>query len=97
MALALKTNLKEYGSSDVRNAISFALTSASAQANQRFKYYATLCQKFEQKFNLNSDEFMVKFENGDIGDDQEYFDWYAAKHGLDIWHKRHKILSGVSV
>ena len=97
MALALKTNLQEYANNDVRNVVSFALTSASAQAKQRYIYYASLCEKFEQKFSLNSNEFMQKFENGDIGDDQEYFDWYAAKRGLDIWHERQVILEGISV
>lgn len=97
MTLALKTDLRDYRSSAVRNVVSFALTSASVQANQRFKYYKTLCQEFEQEFSLNSDEFMQKFESGELGDEREYFDWYAAKRGLDIWHARREILSGVSV
>ena len=97
MGLALKTDLSEYKNSEVRNAVSFALTSAYAQANQRFKYYATLCRQFEQEFKLSSSEFMQKFENGEVGDEEQYFDWYAAKRGFDIWHERREILSGVSV
>ena len=97
MALALKTNLSEYKNREVRNAVSFALTSAYAQANQRFKYYTTLCHQFEEEFKLSSREFTQKFENGEVGDEQQYFDWYAAKRGLDIWRERREILSGVSV
>jgi len=97
MVLALKTNLSEYRSGDVRDVVSFALTFAYAQANQRFKYYARLCKEFEQEFKITSKEFMQKFENGEIGDEKEYFDWYAAKRGLDIWRERREILSGVSV
>ncbi len=97
MTLALKTDITGYRHNNIRRAISYALTSSAAQANQRLKYYATLCHQFEQKFGLTSAEFMQKFDAGDLGDAQEYFDWYAAKRGLDIWHERREILSGVSV
>ena len=33
---------------------------------------------------MSSDEFMRRFEAGELGDDAIYFDWYAAKCGLDI-------------
>ncbi len=57
-------------------------------ANKHVKY-ANRCRAFEHKFGMTSDEFMQKFEAGTIGDDQDYFDWYAAKSGLDIWRKQH--------
>ena len=40
---------------------------------------------------------MQRFEAGQLGDEAQYFDWYAAKRGLDIWDRRFRILSGVSV
>ncbi len=46
---------------------------------------------------MTSDEFMRQFESGNLGDDQECFDWYAAKRGLNIWRERRDILAGVSV
>ena len=97
MTLALKTDLTGYKKGDIRNAVSYALTSAAAQARQRFEYYANLCKQFEMRFGMTSDEFVEKFDSGVLGDDQEYFDWYAAKRGMDIWRARSDILSGVSV
>ena len=35
---------------------------------------------------------MEKFEYGEFGDDEDFFDWYAAKRGLDIWNKKLEIL-----
>ena len=32
---------------------------------------------------MSSDEFMQRFEAGELGDDAVYFNWYAAKRGLD--------------
>ncbi len=46
---------------------------------------------------MDSDLFMEKFEAGKLEDDSEFFDWYAAKRGLDIWNKRLKIISSIDV
>lgn len=97
MTLAIKTKLSGYEQGDIRNAVSYALNSASAHARQRFEYYSSLCQDFENQYGMTSDEFIQRFDAGDLGDDQEYFDWYAAKRGMDIWRVRREILSGVSV
>jgi hypothetical protein len=97
MTLALKTDLSGYKKGEILNAVSYALTSSAAHARQRYEYYAQLCHEFEQRFNITSDEFVHKFDSGVLGDDQEYFDWYAAKRGMDIWRARRDILSGVTV
>jgi hypothetical protein len=41
--------------------------------------------------------FMEKFEAGTIGDESEFFDWFAAKRGLDFWNKRLKIISAIDI
>ena len=46
---------------------------------------------------MTSVKFLEKFDSGKLGDDQEFFDWYAAAHGLNLWRERYEILSGVSV
>jgi hypothetical protein len=97
MALAIKTNLSGYLKRDIRSVVAFALDSAASQARQRFEHYSGLCGVFEQRYSLGSDEFLLKFEAGELGDESDYFDWYAAKHGLDIWQRRYEILSGISV
>ncbi len=33
---------------------------------------------------MDSDTFMEKFDSGELGDDDDFFDRYAAKNGLDI-------------
>jgi len=46
--------------------------------------YQTICQQFEQKYNMTSDEFMLKFESGELEDSPDYFDWFAAKRAIDV-------------
>jgi hypothetical protein len=46
---------------------------------------------------MTSAKFMEQFEAGKLGDEQEFFDWYAAVRGLNLWRERYEILSEVSV
>jgi hypothetical protein len=32
---------------------------------------------YENEFNYSSDEFSIKFDNGELGDDEVFFEWYA--------------------
>ena len=97
MNLEVKTNKSRYEKRSIRNAVSFALNSAASNAHQRFEHYASICKKFEKKYKLTSAKFMEQFDAGKLGDEQEFFDWYAAARGLNLWRERYEILSGVSV
>jgi hypothetical protein len=97
MNLSVKTNTSRYEKGSIRNAVSFALNSASSNARQRFEHYAGICKAFEKKYKMTSDKFLEQFDAGKLGDDQEFFDWYAAVRGLTVWRERHEILSGASV
>ena len=97
MNLAIKTDQSNYEKGSVRDAVSFALSSAATHASQRYEHYLDICKKFEKKYKLTSIKFMEQFDAGNLGDDQELFDWYAAVRGLNLWRERYEILSGVSV
>ncbi len=34
-------------------------------------------RKFEEQYGLSSDEFYAKWENGQLGDDTDFFEWFA--------------------
>ncbi len=66
-------------------------------ASAQHTYFERACRTFEQQHQMSSEEFMQQFESGALGDEAIYFDWYAAKRGLDLWERRFRILSGVEV
>ena len=92
MDIALKIRQPEFSASEVRDAVDHAI-----RAETRRDYYEETCRTFEQEYTMSSDEFLARFEAGDLGDDAAYFDWYAAKRGFDLWEKHYRILSGVSL
>ena len=97
MNLSVRTNESRYEKGSVRNAVSFALNTASVNARQRFEHYAGICKTFEKKYKMTSEKFLEQFETGKLDDDLEFFDWYAAARGLNLWRERYEILSGASV
>ncbi|AKB37843.1 hypothetical protein MSSAC_3253 [Methanosarcina siciliae C2J] len=82
---------------EVSEVIRAALDQNERVAKYKIKKYSGICENFENKYKMDSDHFMEKFDSGDLGDDDDFFDWYAAKRGLDIWNKKLKILSGIQI
>jgi len=82
---------------EVRKVVSSALRKEAELADARRAYFERGCRAFEQQYQMSSEELMRQFESGALGDDAEYFDWYAAKRGLHLWERRFRILSGVQV
>ena len=37
---------------------------------------------FEKRYEMFSGEFVDKFERGELGDDQDYFEWWGLVKGL---------------
>lgn len=50
-------------------------------------FYKRALKDLEQKYNLSTRAFVKKFEAGQMGDDADYFDWYAFAKLLDQWQK----------
>jgi hypothetical protein len=97
MAISLSIETNEFTSTEVRQAMAFALQSEIEQAALRRDYFQQLCAAFEQRYGMASDMFLARFEDGELGDDLDWFDWYAAKRGHDLWSRRLRILRGVSL
>jgi hypothetical protein len=39
-------------------------------------------KQFEEKYHATSSEFQKKFDNGELGDSQDYFEWWGLIKGL---------------
>ena len=83
----------EHSSAEIRKVLNDALLQQTKLADIRRAYFARLCKTFEQQHRITSDDFLQQFESGSLGDEAVYFDWYAAKRGLDLWQHRFHILS----
>ena len=54
--------------------------------------YKREMEKFEEIYSLKSEEFIKKFNNGEMGDDLDFFEWYASVDSYNRVEKRQKFL-----
>jgi len=50
-------------------------------------FYKSALKELEQKHQLNTRTFLKKFESGQVGDESDFFDWYAFAKLLERWRK----------
>lgn len=50
-------------------------------------FYNKAVKEFEQKYHLTTRAFLKKFESGRMGDEADYFDWYALAMLLSQWQR----------
>lgn len=50
-------------------------------------FYKKAVKKFEKKYGLSTHTFLKKFDAGQLGDEVDFFDWYAFAKLLYQWQK----------
>ena len=87
------TILTGYAEEEINEVIDESITSRLEFAQRRLATYQASCAAFEQQHNMSTQEFLDKFESGALGDQQEWFDWYAAAEGKTLWSRKYDILA----
>ena len=80
-----------YAEEEVKEVINESIASRLEFAQRRLAAYQASCATFEQLYEMSTQEFLEKFESGTLGDQQEWFDWYAAAEGKKVWSRKHDI------
>lgn len=93
MNVQIQFKQSNFSESDVKKTVEYALRRELRQAQLRRDHFAEQCQRFEALYDMDSETFLQEFEAGNLGDDADFFDWFAAKRGYDLWEKRYQILS----
>lgn len=50
-------------------------------------FYRKALKAFEHKHRITTQTFLKRFEAGKLGDEADYFDWYAFAKLLSQWKK----------
>jgi len=60
------------------------------------EYRADL-ETFERKYKMSSEEFIQKFESGDLGDDADWFDFLFAYRAYEHVKKKLKLIEEIQI
>lgn len=58
-------------------------------------FYKKAIKEYEVKYHLTTQSFLKKFEAGKMGDEADYFDWYAFAKLLSQWQKNQSAIRSV--
>ena len=58
-------------------------------------FYKKSLLMFEEKYQLNTQTFLERFDAGQMGDDADYFDWYAFAKLLARWRETQSAIRSV--
>lgn len=53
------------------------------------------CEVFEAKHRMSSDDFLNRFQQGNIGDEEDFFEWKALMEGIREWQKTREELANL--
>ncbi len=59
--------------------------------------YKSDLECFERKYKMSSEEFIQKFESGDLGDDAEWFDFLFAYRAYEHVRKKLKLIEEIQI
>ncbi len=90
------TMTTKYSPEETRTVLQEFLEKQLDFANSRMHRFHKECEAYEQIYDMSSDLFLQKFESGELGDDEHWFDWYASCRGKDLWVKKLNILRDIS-
>ena len=82
-----------YAEDEITAVIAESIASHLDFAQRRLSAYQLHCSEFEQRHGMSTEEFLERFEAGSLGDQQEWFDWYAAAQGKKLWYRKRDILA----
>jgi hypothetical protein len=84
---------EEYAEEEITGVIAESIASHREFAQRRLTAYTACCTTFELRYGMSTEAFLERFEAGTLGDQPEWFDWYAAAQGKQIWSRKHTILA----
>ncbi len=80
----------------VKDIVKAALKSEAALARLRREQFTNECRAFEQRFQISTGQFLAQYETGELGDAEEYLDWFASARGRQVWQQKAAVLGEIA-
>ncbi len=79
----------------IANEIKTSLKREYTLCSNAVAFYKKALKDFEHKYHLSTNSFLKRFEAGQMGDEADYFDWYAFAKLLAQWQKTQSAIRSV--
>lgn len=73
---------------DTNDAVSSAIRKDLNEGEYMLEKFRQQLEEFEEEYSMGSEEFIEKFESGELGDNEDFFEWYAVYRSKEHWEKK---------
>ncbi|MFB6209180.1 MAG: hypothetical protein ABEJ56_03505 [Candidatus Nanohaloarchaea archaeon] len=73
---------------DTADAVDSAIRKDLNEGEYMLERFRKRLEEFEEEYDMSSEEFMEKFESGELGDDEDFFEWYAVYESMKYWEEK---------
>lgn len=71
-----------------KSAVQDAIEREEALGEYLLERYRARLARFEEEHGMSTETFRERFEEGDLGDDEAFFEWLAVSKGLEHWKEK---------
>jgi aspartate aminotransferase-like enzyme len=72
-----------------------AIENEKKMLTSKIGVYSERLNEYENKYGMKTDIFLEKFENGELGDEEQWFEWFADADIKKELESKVKVLEGI--
>jgi len=61
------------------------------------KEYKKELEEYEERYKMTSEEFIRRYNNGELGDEEKWFDWLLAYKAFNHLIERERLIKGINI
>ncbi|MFB6245196.1 MAG: hypothetical protein ABEJ03_02510 [Candidatus Nanohaloarchaea archaeon] len=73
---------------DTADAVSSAIRKELNEGEYMLERFRGKLEEFEEEYGMDSEEFMERFESGELEDDEDFFGWYTVYRSVKHWEEK---------
>jgi hypothetical protein len=73
---------------DTADAVDSAIRKDLNEGEYMLERFRNKLEEFEERYDMSSEEFIEKFKSGELGDDEDFFEWYAIYQSKKHWEQK---------
>ncbi len=73
-------------------AVKSALTKERVEGEYLLSKFHKKIQQFEEEYSMSTEDFIERYEAGELGDKEEYMEWKALHESIEHWQNKIKKL-----
>lgn len=76
------------GNSEKRDAVASAIRKERHEGEYIVKRFQEKLKSLEEKYEMDTEKFLEKFNSGELGDSEDFFEWKSIHKAVKLWKEK---------